>query len=138
DNKGWGFNKSEIGEVFTKAQMYQHKVPGQTEVQLNKLEPTHYDLPTNESVTKDVQTELPQFENNVTEWLEALEAIKNVKTIRHWQRRPIAIHVTFFNKIIATKENKGKLITALQGALSNPDEVWINGKGLGDMVYVKY
>ena len=138
NGRGWGMNKSELGIVFTPDQQYKHPTPGETEKQLNSLEPKHYELPSAEFATKEGTEALPTFDDNVTEWLDALETIKNVKVLRDWQKRPVNIDTTNFNRTIATQADKGKLIAALNETLSSPDEVWINGDGLGDMVYIKY
>lgn len=137
-NRGWGMNKSELGVVFTKDQMYQHRIPGETNTKINALEPKDYNLPAADFAPQQATEPMPSFANTISNWLDSLEVIRNVKILRDWQKRPITIDVTNFNKTVASKTNKGKLITALQDALKNPDEVWINGKDLNDMVYVKY
>lgn len=136
--QGWGVNRGAIGEVFTANQQYVHKFPGMSSKLINKLGASDFNLLQYSNAKKIATEELPEFKNTVSEWFDALEELHENKILRDYNKRPLMVDTTNFNKIIAKKGDRGKLLKALEQLLEQPDEVWLNGKELQDLVYVKY
>ena len=136
--QGWGVNRGAIGEVFAANQMYVHKFPGMSSKLLNKLGASDFDLQSYSQAKKVASTEVPEFENTVTEWFDALEIVDDLKVLRDYNKRPLLVNTSNVNAIVAEQGDKGKLLAGLEELLKSPDEVWLNGTELEDLVYIKY
>src|SRR5690606_35596766 len=76
----------------------------------------------------------PLYEGDAQEWYNALEE----KAVRDYHNRPLAMEQKSFTRHINKKDNRTQHLRAMEQALKEPDEVWINGPDLNDLVYVKY
>lgn len=116
---GWSTNQIANGEVFTNKQQYNSKFDAQMLKELRNLKAENFGLLSGEQLTNNASTPLPE----VAELPEAGQGI------RDYQNRPIVV------------KNKGinvLLFAAMQRALATPDEVWLSGKALQELIYIKY
>ncbi len=114
-SQGWGMNRFEKGEVFTDAQQYNSKFNNKMIKELNRLNAEDYGIESKVSGTPlpKIPTKLPDANNQ----------------LRDYQNRPI--------KISGSHKN-AQLYAAMQATLEQPDEVWLNGKEMGQMVFIGY
>lgn len=136
--QGWGVNRGDIREVFTANQQYVHKFPGMSNKLLNKLGAADFKLPQYSNAKKVATTEAPKFESNVSDWFESLEVFEANKVLRDYNNRPVLVDTKNFNRHIAKKDDRGILLNAMEDTLLQPDELWLNGDKLEDMIYLKY
>ena len=127
--QGWGVNRGEIGEIFTANQQYIHKFPLMASKLLNSLGAAEFELLQYSQAKKVANAIAPVLESNVDDYLKALEVVNKKPIVRDYNKRPLTIENTSSNT---------KLLPAMQEAINAPDEVWINGKELETLVYIKY
>ncbi len=128
--QGWGVNRGEIGEIFTANQQYKNKFPGQASKLLNNLGAADFNLPTFAKAKAAATEDLPLFSGEKNAFYTDLEVVDNQPILRDYTNRPLQID--------AKNTEDAKLLNAMKQAVSKPDEVWLNGKELDQLVYVKY
>lgn len=136
--QGWGVNRADIGKIFTANQQYVHKFPGMASKELNTLGAGHFNLPSYSKLKKAATAEAPEFTSTVDAWFKELEIFNDKPVVRDYNKRPLHVEKKNFIRHISKKDDRGKLITAMEQAIKQPDEVWLNGKDLEDLVYIKY
>lgn len=136
--QGWGVNRAVVGEIFVANQQYIRKFPKMAAKRINALGAPEYGLQQYSQAKKTATVPAPKFEGNVTDWLNNLEVANDAQILRDYNNRPVEIDTKNFNRHLAKKDNRGILIAAMQEALLSPDEVWLNGSELQDLVYLKY
>lgn len=136
--QGWGVNRGDIREVFTANQQYTHKFPGMASKLINRLGAADFNLQQYSNAKKAANAEAPKFEGAITDWYKGLEILNDKPVLRDYINRPLLVEAKNFNRHIAKKDDRGILLAAMEQALQEPDEIWLNGKALEDMVYVKY
>jgi SPP1 gp7 family putative phage head morphogenesis protein len=115
---GWGANQVANGEVFTDAQQYNSKFDAKMLQELQDLKAENFGLRNGNDLSSEARTPLPEQAELPAEGL----------GIRDYQNRPITVNST----------GNLLLFSAMQKALAAPDEVWLTGKALGEMIYIKY
>ncbi|WP_425628856.1 phage portal protein family protein [Cellulophaga lytica] len=115
---GWGSNKLKNGLVFTDNQQYNNKFNSQILSEINKLKAHNFGLKDSKEVVKTGKDQPPSAED-----------AQQKTAVKDYQNRTITTASSGSNML---------LYAAMQKALAKPDEVWLQGKELEQMVYVKY
>lgn len=137
--QGWGVNRGEIGEIFTANQQYIHKMPNMSSKLLNNLGAVNFNLKQYSQAKKVATAKMPVFENTNDKWFNALEEFNKKPIVRDYNKRPLTVDKkNFIRHTDGKKDDRVKLLNAMQETLAAPHEVWMNGSTLEDLVYVKY
>lgn len=137
--QGWGVNRGKIGQIFIANQQYIHKFPDMASKLLNELGASEFGLPSYSNAKKTALTNLPSFEKTNDAFLKELELFNEKPIVRDYHNRPITIdRKNFIRHTDGKADDRTKLLTAMQETLQKPDEVWMNGDTLEDLVYIKY
>ncbi|MGB4776140.1 MAG: PBECR2 nuclease fold domain-containing protein, partial [Daejeonella sp.] len=131
--QGWGVNRAESGEVFTANQFYIKKFPGKAAKILDDLGADAYGLKSYSQAKKVAKTDLPVYNGNADDFLEANPVIKD------YHNRPVELDKKNFERhTTGSREYRVEYLEALKVALVKPDEVWINGVNYDNFVTLKY
>lgn len=137
--QGWGVNRGAIGQIFTANQQYIHKLPNMASKLLNKLGASAFKLLQYSQAKKAAMQNMPPFKGTATAFYKELEVIDSNAILRDYNKRPLTIEKkNFVRHTIEKKQDRTELLSAMQETLLKPDEVWLNGKELEDIVYIKY
>jgi phage gp29-like protein len=128
--QGWGVNRGEVGEVFTANQQYVNKFPGEASKLLNQLGAADFGLLSYAKMKEAATEELPAFNGKTGAFFKDLEIIGTNPVLRDYKNRPLELD--------PKNTEDPKLLNAMKQAISKPDEVWLNGKELDQLVFVKY
>jgi SPP1 gp7 family putative phage head morphogenesis protein len=137
--QGWGVNRGAVGEIFTANQQYAHKFPNMASKLLNKLGASDFDLQQYSTVKKTATDTMPTMKTTAETFYKELEVFNEKPIVRDYNKRPLQIEKKNFERhTVGKKQDRIQLLSGMQEALNTPDEVWLNGKKLEDLVYVKY
>lgn len=139
---GWGVNRAESREVFTSNQQYIRKFAGKASKDLNRLTHADYNLPSY-SQAKKAATAVPiNFTGDAEGFLKLLPGKGKNKAVVDYNKRKLKIDLKNFARHTSDsnkrRAHRVKLLAAMEETLQTPDEVWLNGSALDDMLYVKY
>lgn len=138
---GWSVNRADSGEVFTANQQYIRKFKGKASKRLNSLGPSDFGL---ESSSKAKKSDaIPaQYEGDAMDFYNQLEELEGKRIVRDYNNRPLYVNQRNFDR--HTRDDRKRRahraiwVHAMKEALEKPDEVWLNGSLLDDMLYLKY
>ncbi|MDO6808095.1 DUF935 family protein [Zobellia galactanivorans] len=130
---GWGVNRAASGEVFTKAQQYVAKFPGKASKKIDDLRFHDFGLKSYSQARKVATSKMKPYEGTADDILKDVDELEGKQVLRDYHERPLELA----EKALRNRKRLTQ-VSALQEALKNPDEVWMNGKELGQIVYVKY
>lgn len=137
--QGWGVNRGETAEIFTANQHYITKQPGKAVKLLNDLNPADYGLRSYSQAKAVATNEAPVFKGDPATFYKSLELSQNKAVVRDYNNRPLALEPENFHRhTTGKKAERAPLLDAAKETLKNPDEVWIKGDYLNDIVYIKY
>ena len=139
---GWGTNRVKDGEVFTEVQQYSNKFNSLALKELNQLQPVDFKLPLYNDAKKEASATWQDYKGDAKAYYSALEEIEGKKTVRDYSNRPLVLSEKDWRKH-STDQKKNRahrvtFLTGMQEALNKPDEVWLNGNKLDQLVYIKY
>ena len=129
-SQGWGVNRGEVGEIFTANQQYVNKFPGEASKLLNQLGASDFNLPNDVDARIAATDVLPPFNGKTGAFFKDLEIVGTNPVLRDYKNRPLEVDSK-------TAENT-QLLNAMKAAIAKPDEVWLNGQQLDQLVFVKY
>lgn len=139
---GWGVNRASSGQVFTANQQYVRKFKGKASKQLNALGPADFDLPSYSNAKKAGVYPAPPYEGTAAEFYDSLKEHQGTKALFDYNSRPLAVQKGNFDRHSQDgskkRAHRTEWLTAMNQALNAPDEVWVNGSSLEEIVYVKY
>ena len=124
--QGWGVNRAKTGEVFTADQQYIRKFPGKANKALNNLGAADYNLPSYSNAKGAATQKAPVYEGTPQGFF------KDGTILTDYNNRPLTGADSSLDK------NNTPLLAALKQTLAAPDEVWVNGDKLNQLVYIKY
>jgi len=138
DAQGWGVNRAVTGEVFTANQQYIRKFEGKASKTLNSLGSTDFGLKSYSQAKKIAKEAIPEYKDTADKFFKDL--LKDGKSILNdYNNRPIELNEGNFRAHTTGKKDvRVKYLEAMKQTLLNPDEVWLNGAKLNDLVYIKY
>lgn len=140
--QGWGVNRAESGEVFTANQFYIKKFSGQASKNLSELKPESFGLPSYSNAKKTASNVAPVYNKDPEEFYRSLALQGEDRVIRDYTKRPLLLKESDFRKHTDPSSNKyaqrSELLDAMNDTLNKPDEVYLNGADLQQMVYLKY
>ena len=140
--QGWGVNKAKAGEVFTADQQYIRKHPGQASARIEKLGHADFGLMSYSQAKKAGTQPVPETVKTGREFFDALERVDGVPMIRDYAKRPLRVDPDNFEShttdTVKNRQHRTEYLEAMSEALADPDETWLNGKELDNMVFVKY
>lgn len=137
--QGWGVNRSVTGEVFTANQQYIRKLEGKASKALNNLGAPDYNLPSYSQAKKVAETVAPAFEDTAATFIQDQEQRNGKAIIQDYNNRPLALDSkNFTTHTTGKKAERVQYLSAMKETLQSPDEVWLNGDKLDDLVYIKY
>lgn len=125
--QGWGVNRCATGEVFTANQMYIRKFPQQASRRLNELTADKWGQDTVPHLIQKADKPMP-----VTEEAEDViwqqNSSEGVISLPDYQGRTITLVKSQFDSHTSGKgrDNRIPYWAAMQEALLQPDEVWLN------------
>ncbi len=136
--QGWGVNRGAIGQIFTANQQYIHKLPTMASSLLNSLGAADFNLLQYSNIKNAATAKMPITNTLATDFYKKLELFNSNPVVRDYNKRPLIVDQKNFNRhTVGKKKDRIKLLAAMQEALNTPDEVWLNGKELEDIVYIK-
>jgi SPP1 gp7 family putative phage head morphogenesis protein len=136
---GWGVNRADSGEVFTAAQRYAGKFPGKAGKKLDGLRFHDFGLKSYSRARKVATDEVRPFEGSAREFYDALEEFEGQKVVRDYHKRPLKVDPkNFARHSTERKAYRSAYIDAMQETLKSPDEVWMSGSKMDNVVYLKY
>ncbi len=132
--QGWAVNRADLGEVFTRNQMYIKERFPEAHKQLNSLKPKDYGMSSYQQARQAANADAPVYEGTDQEYLDTLDVINQLRVISDYNKRHHEL-----NKI----PQKGlAYVQAMEQALKQPSEVWLNSsRAEGEpnrFVYIKY
>ena len=135
---GFGINRADSGEVYSDTQMYINKFQSAREIE--KLTYEVYGLKEVTQAQKQATDNLSIYEGTVEEWL------KQNSELTDYRGRKININTKAVKAHTTGKkyeeEKRLSLMNAINEALKNPDEVWLNDfsreKTFNALNYIKY
>lgn len=140
--QGWGVNRAMSGEVYTADQQYIRKQPGKAAAILEKLGHEDFGLQPYDIARKAGTLQMPQTTRSREDFFEALERLENEAVIRDYANRPLVVNPDSYNthttNTVKSRMHRTELLEAMASTLSEPDEVWLNGRELDNMVFIRY
>jgi SPP1 gp7 family putative phage head morphogenesis protein len=136
---GWGVNRGKTGEIFTANQQYVTKQPGMAAKLINQLQAADYGMKQYSQARKSATENVPVYTDDASSFYKSLEIVEGKAVVRDYHKRPLEVDVENFERhTTGTKADRIKYLMALKKAMEKPDEVWINGEQLEDIIYLKY
>lgn len=139
---GWGVNRVASGEVFTVNQQYVRKFAGKASKDLNALKFHDYGLESYSQARKVGILKRPDYQGDAKAFYDSLDDTQKGKALRDYNNRPLSINEKNFTRHSIDdrkrRAHRTSYLQAMREALKQPDEVWLNGKQLDNLVYVKY
>ena len=135
DAQGFGVNRAKLGYVFSENQMYIKKFPQMASKKLENLYCNSWNL---DEITKRIAKateDIPVYKGSAEDWY------KSNSKLTDYNQRSIKLEEKNF-KFHTTKKkiDRVELLDAMNDALINPDEVWLNdylGK-FDNFISIKY
>jgi SPP1 gp7 family putative phage head morphogenesis protein len=124
--QGWGVNRAKTGEVFSTNQQYINTFKGNASATLNGLNAASYDLPQYSTAKGNATALMPEYKGTPQGFF------KDGTVLKDYNGR------TLLDADQDLTSANTPLLTALQQTLAKPDEVWVNGAKLDQLVYIKY
>ena len=138
---GWGVNRAASGVVFTANQQYVRKFRGKASKQINSLGPSDFNLESYSKAKKSNQ-EPPRYDGHARAFYDTLEELDGKRILRDYTKRPLLVDAKNFERHTRDdrkrRAHRTEWVQAMQQTVATPDEVWIQGKELEQLVYVKY
>ena len=130
------------GKVYTSDQQYIRKQQGKAAI-LEKLGHEDFGLQPYAIASKTGTTSLPETKRKAAEHFDSLEELLvGEKVIRDYAKRPLAVDSDNF---INHTSNQSKsmeqwtaYLQAIAETISRPNETWITGKKLDQIIYFRY
>ena len=139
---GWGVNRAAAGEVFTANQQYARKFPGKSSKKLQGLTPQDWGLQAYSNAKKAGEVSAPIYDGDAKAFYEALKEAQGVKVVQDYHNRPLrALKANFeahTTDQVKKRAHRAALLNSMAEALKEPDEVWLNGEKLENLIYIKY
>ncbi|WP_017258410.1 phage portal protein family protein [Pedobacter arcticus] len=137
--QGWGVNRAESGEVFTADQQYINKFPKTGAREINELKPQQYGLKSYAEAKKKATEPVSKYEGTADDFWNKLDELDGQKVLKDYKNRPVEFSEnTLKSHTTKSKESRVQYMDALKDTMQNPNEVWMKGDKLEDMVYIKY
>jgi SPP1 gp7 family putative phage head morphogenesis protein len=137
--QGWGVNRSESGEVFTANQQYINKFPKVGSYEINELKAQSYGLDSYAKRKAKATEDASKYKGTAQEFWDNLEDLDNTKVLRDYKNRAVEFtKQTLKSHTTKSKESRVQYMEAMKETMKNPDEVWLKGDSLEDLVYIKY
>jgi len=121
EKHGFGINRAETGEVFTKNQMYIQELEGKAAAALNQLTHKMYQLKDFEQAKLVAKDDIPEGGE-----------VSPGEILKDYHNRTFIIPEEVLNNSV------NKYLTAVKRSLNSPDEVWINGAKYDSFITIKY
>lgn len=138
---GWSVNRVDSGEVFTANQQYIRKFKGKASKKLNALGPSDFGLKSFSNAKKS-EVIPAQYEGDAKDFYNKMEDLDGKKIVRDYNKRPLFVNAKNFDRHTSDdrkrRAHRAVWVHAMQETLEKPDEVWLNGSLLEDMLYIKY
>lgn len=129
------------GKVYTADQQYIRKQQGKAAI-LEKLGHEDFGLQPYDIARKAGTLQMPQTTRSREDFFEALERLEDEAIIRDYANRPLVVNPDNYNahttNSVKSRMHRTELLEAMASTLSEPDEVWLNGKELDNMVFIRY
>lgn len=138
DAQGFGVNRALLKLVFTANQQYVRKFPGKASKTINNLKASDFELQSYSQAKKVATQDYKTYTKTAEEFYKALEDYKEQKVLRDYNNRPLLVEAKNYHRHTNKKDNRVVLLQALKDTLKNPDESWLNGKDLQELIHIKY
>lgn len=126
--QGFGINRGELNEVFSANQMYVRKFPQNAAKYLDKLNFKSYGLPPYTQCLKQATQAVPPYTGTAEAWFAARQKEGAVRLTDRNDRQVVLAEKTFSTHTTKSHADRAKYLSALPGALRDPDEVWLNAE----------
>lgn len=140
--QGFGINRAKLGQVFTANQMYIRKFPQKASKLLSKINYTDYGLEHIARITSKMQAIVPDYTGTADEWV-ARHTSDGRIMLTDWRNRKLVIdNRQLISHTTGKKSYRVRFLKALEEAVNNPDEVWINNflssSSFDNYLFIKY
>lgn len=129
---GWGVNRALAREVFSENQFYIDNFFEDGSKAINQLKPSDYNLKEYDEARKIASYNMPDYKRSADDFLNDLEDRDNEKVLTDYSKRPILAPTS------SVKASDANLLQAMNETIQKPNEVWMNGKDLESLIYIKY
>ncbi len=137
--QGFGVNRAELKQVFTSNQMYLKKFPNQAAKHLNNLTYKDWALQSTAKLKQAAGAVITKYSGTAEAWKEAAEKIAGDIRMNDYNNRGVILTERNFKAhTTGKKAERVKYLNAMRDSLRNPDEIWLNGSKLDDMVIISY
>jgi hypothetical protein len=137
--QGWGVNRADLKQVFTSNQMYMKKFPGKASKGLTDLLAPDYGLKSISTEMKTALNAVSKYEGEAQAWWNAQDKQVGDLILKDYNNRHLVMTAESFKAhTTGSKAAQAAYLDALKQTLTEPAEVWINGKKLDNVVLIKY
>jgi len=139
---GWGVNRAKATEVFTANQQYVRKFKGKASKRLNALGFSDYGLDSYAKAKKAATEPAVRFDGDARFFYRDLQEHQGKKALFDYNRRPLSIQAKDFQRHTRDdrkrRAHRTEWLMAMEQAMKAPDEVWLQGSAMEDIIYLRY